>query len=60
MITYVRIYKFSCCLRKNTLDFLTNVLKDSIIFSGNSFPIFGPMYLIDCSVTVFLHDIDMI
>ena len=62
MMTYVRFYKFDCCSRKNALDFLTNVLKDlhSFIFAGNSFQIFGPMYLIDCFVTVFLHDIGMI
>ena len=49
MMTYVRVYKFDCCLRKNALDFLTNVPKDlhSFIFSGNLFQIFGPMYLID-------------
>ena len=59
MMTYVKVYKFDCCSRKNALDFLTNVLKNlhSFIFSGNSFQIFGPMYLIDCFVTVFLHDI---
>ena len=62
MMTYVTVYKFNCCSRKNALDFLTNVLKDlhSFIFSGNSFQIFGPMYLIDCFVTVFLHNIGMI
>ena len=63
-MTYVRVYKFDCCLRKNALDFLTNILKDldlhSFIFSGNSFQIFRPMYLIDCFVIVFLHDIGMI
>ena len=38
MMTYVTVYKFDCCSRKNALDFLTNVLKDlhSFIFSGNS------------------------
>ena len=39
MMTYVTVYKFDCCSRKNALDFLTNVLKDlhSFIFLGNSF-----------------------
>ena len=62
MMTYVRVYKFDCCSRKNALDFLTNLLKDlhGSIFSSNSFQIFGQMYLIDCFVTVFLHDIGMI
>ena len=62
MMTYVRVYKFNCCSRKNALDFLTNALKDlhSFIFSGSLFQIFGPMYRIDCFVTVFLHGIDMI
>ena len=61
-MTYVTVYKFYCCSRKNALDFLTNVIKDlhSFIVSGNSFQTFGPMYLIDCFVTVFLHDIGMI
>ena len=62
MMTYVTVYKFDCCSKKNALDFLTNLLKDlhSFIFSGNLFQIFEPMYLIDCFVTVFLHDIGMI
>ena len=62
MMTYVRVYKFDCCLRKNALDFLTNVLKGlySFIFSGSSFQSFEPMYLIDCFVTVFLHYIGRI
>ena len=57
-MTFVTVCKFDCCSKKNALDFLTNVLKDlhSFIFSGNSFQIFGPMYLIDCFVTLFLHD----
>ena len=39
MMAYIRVYKFDCCLRRNALDFLTNVLKDlhSFIFSSNSF-----------------------
>ena len=62
MMTYVTVYWFDCCSRKNALAFLTNVLKDlhSFIFSGNSFQIFGPMYLIDCFVTVFLHNLFII
>ena len=38
MMTDVRVYKFNCS-RKNTSDFLTNVLKNlnSFIFSGNLF-----------------------
>ena len=62
MTTYVRVYKFDCCSRKNALDFLTNVLNDlrSFIFSGKSFRIFGPMYRINCFVTVFLHDIELL
>ena len=28
MMTYLTVYKFDCCSRKNALDFLTNVLKD--------------------------------
>ena len=28
MMTYVTVYNFDCCSRKNALDFLTNVLKD--------------------------------
>ena len=31
MMTYVRVYKFDCCSRKNALEFLTNVLKDFMI-----------------------------
>ena len=62
MMTYATVYKFDCCSRKNALDFLANVLKDlhSFIFSSNLFQVFGSMYLIDCFVTVFLHDIGMI
>ena len=47
MMTYVRVYKFDCCSRKNALDFLTNVLKDlhSFIFSGNSFQIFYFLFI---------------
>ena len=39
MMTYVTVYKFDCCSRKNALDFLTNVLKDlhSLIFSVTRF-----------------------
>ena len=62
MIIFERVYKFNCCSRKNTLDFFKNVLKDlhNFILSGNSFQIFGPMYLIDCFVTLFLHIVGMI
>ena len=58
MMTYVRFYKFDCCSRE-CFRFFIDVLKDlhSFIFSGNSFQIFGPMYLIDYFVTVFLYDI---
>ena len=34
MMTYVTVYKFDCCSRKNALDFLTNVLKDLHSFIG--------------------------
>ena len=56
MMTYIRVNTSDCCSRKNA-----NVLDlHSFIFSDNSFQIFRSMYLIDCFVTVFLHDIGMI
>ena len=40
MMTYVTVYKFDCCSRKNALDFLTNVLKDLHSFINQSIYLF--------------------
>ena len=41
MMTYVTVYKFDCCSRKNALDFLTNVLKDLSINQSTYFYLRG-------------------
>ena len=57
MMTYVRVYKFDCCSRKNVLDFLTNVLKDlhSFIFLGNSFQILVKCQMLYNCVVFYIY-----